>query len=276
MTPPRQDKRAERSSWVVKEIAEYGVHDPYSEADYAAVIAEIAAVAKLRNGSRILDVGCGSAAYGIRFAKRGFAVTGVDIAPEAVESARRRAKQEGVKASFVIGDAERTPFPDSSFDVAFCGGVIHHFPDMKPLMDELVRVTKDGGCIVAVEPNKENPHVRLSMEPGSLLRYKHLTPNEHSIHSQELLDLLGKRVRSSRVSYKLMVLSSRGRHETKRFLDKPFIYRHAGFVVKNQAGGCFRKLLGIIVYNTVHAYQWCSRDPRRKGNFFLLAATIKK
>jgi len=55
-----------------------------------------------------LDVGCGTGGTLIWLARRGFEVTGIDLAPTAVEIARRNAKSAGVSAKFVAGD-----FPDS-------------------------------------------------------------------------------------------------------------------------------------------------------------------
>lgn len=51
-----------------------------------------------------LDVGCGSGIWGIRLAQRGWEVTGVDIVDRALERARERVRNEGVKVRLVKGD----------------------------------------------------------------------------------------------------------------------------------------------------------------------------
>jgi SAM-dependent methyltransferase len=52
----------------------------------------------------VLDLGCGSGIWSVILARRGWQVTGVDIVPKAVRSARERAKAAGVAVRFVCGD----------------------------------------------------------------------------------------------------------------------------------------------------------------------------
>jgi SAM-dependent methyltransferase len=51
-----------------------------------------------------LDLGCGSGIWGIRLARRGWDVTGVDIVDRALERARERVRNEGVEVRLVQGD----------------------------------------------------------------------------------------------------------------------------------------------------------------------------
>ena len=270
----QQDKKAEKSSWIVKEIKEHGIHDPYDDNIYSEVIRKIL---KFIGGKklRILDEGCGSSAYGLRFAKLGHSVTGIDISEEIIESAKQRSKIEKVRASFEVGDIEELPFKDSSFDVCLFGGVLHHFPDINKVMQESLRVTKSGGYLVAIEPNKENPHVFLSMEPKSPFRYKHLTVNERSIKYNEILKVLGKNVESYKVFYKLMTLTKKGRHASKSFWDKEIFYKYGGFAWKHVKGNFINKLLSIFAYNVVHLFQRFS-SRKRFGNFVIVVVKIKK
>ncbi len=53
---------------------------------------------------RALDLGCGSAVWGVRLAKRGWEVTGVDLVDDALERARERIAEEGVDMRVVRGD----------------------------------------------------------------------------------------------------------------------------------------------------------------------------
>jgi len=52
---------------------------------------------------RALDLGCGTGFWSVRLAQRGWDVTGVDIVPKAVRTARERARRAGVKGAFVQG-----------------------------------------------------------------------------------------------------------------------------------------------------------------------------
>ena len=56
---------------------------------------------------RALDVGCGTGRDAVHLAARGWAVTGVDSIPRALDAARRRARKAGVNVDWVLGDVTR-------------------------------------------------------------------------------------------------------------------------------------------------------------------------
>lgn len=58
----------------------------------------------LAPGSRVLDVPCGDGRIALELARRGHRVTGVDAARSLVEAAATRARDEGLDASFTVGD----------------------------------------------------------------------------------------------------------------------------------------------------------------------------
>jgi SAM-dependent methyltransferase len=53
---------------------------------------------------RALDLGCGSAVWGVKLAERGWQVTGVDLVEKALERARERVREAGVDVRLVQGD----------------------------------------------------------------------------------------------------------------------------------------------------------------------------
>jgi len=61
----------------------------------------------LQPGSSILDVGCGTGRHSIELAKRGYAVTGLDLSAEMLAQAEEGAKAAGVKVNWVRSDAAR-------------------------------------------------------------------------------------------------------------------------------------------------------------------------
>jgi 2-polyprenyl-3-methyl-5-hydroxy-6-metoxy-1,4-benzoquinol methylase len=101
----------------------------------------------LSNGTRLLDVGCGSGQLALIAARAGAVVTGCDIATNWIEKARTRATAEGLKVSFDEGDAESLPYEDAQFDtvVSLIGAMFAPRPDL--VASELTRVCRPGGII---------------------------------------------------------------------------------------------------------------------------------
>jgi SAM-dependent methyltransferase len=98
-------------------------------------------------GMQVLDVACGTGNLTIPAARKGAVVTGVDIAPNLVEQAGKRADAEGLKIEFREGDAEQLVFPDASFDgvISMFGAMFAPRPEL--VARELVRVCRPDGFI---------------------------------------------------------------------------------------------------------------------------------
>jgi SAM-dependent methyltransferase len=74
---------------------------------------------------RALELGCGTGTNSIWLAQQGFEVTGVDLAPLAVERAEQRALAAGVKAHFLVADVLQLPELDGAFAFFFDRGCYH-------------------------------------------------------------------------------------------------------------------------------------------------------
>jgi len=61
-------------------------------------------------GRSVLDVGCGAGVDLARFARGGASVTGVDVAPSAIELARTNFAQQGLTGAFEVANGEALPF----------------------------------------------------------------------------------------------------------------------------------------------------------------------
>jgi len=101
----------------------------------------------LRSGDKVLDVATGSGNTAISAARRFCVVTGMDLAPESIEHARRRAEAEGMEITFEVGDAEDLPYPDASFDVVLSTLGVMFCPNQEKAAGELLRVCRSGGKI---------------------------------------------------------------------------------------------------------------------------------
>jgi SAM-dependent methyltransferase len=98
-----------------------------------------------RAGERWLDVATGTGEIAVRAAEGGAKVTGLDLAPELIETARRRAAEADVEVRFDVGDAERLPYDDASFDTVTSTFGVMFAPDQRAAAAELARVCRAGG-----------------------------------------------------------------------------------------------------------------------------------
>lgn len=109
---------------------------------------EFLAKANIRSGSKVLDIACGAGQTAIPLARKANHVTGIDIATNLVEDARKRAADEGLAIQFDEGDAEQLPYDDNSYDVVFSliGAMFAPQPDK--VAAEMARVCRPGGRIL--------------------------------------------------------------------------------------------------------------------------------
>jgi len=105
-------------------------------------------------GRSVLDVGCGAGVDLARFAKGGAQVTGVDIAPAAVELARANFSQQGLRGRFEVANGEQLPFADNHFDLVFAHGVVQYTSHSRQLVLECRRVLKPGGQAIVQVYNR--------------------------------------------------------------------------------------------------------------------------
>ena len=95
--------------------------------------------------SRFLDVGCGEGELAARVQHELRAeVVAIDQSERMVELTRAR----GVDAR--VGDVQELPVADTAFDCAAAAWMLYHVPDVDQALDELARVLRVGGRLVAV------------------------------------------------------------------------------------------------------------------------------
>jgi SAM-dependent methyltransferase len=92
-----------------------------------------------------LDVATGTGAVARMAASAGADVTGLDLAPDLIETARGQTEQEGLSVQLDVGDAEALPYEDASFDVVVSTFGVMFAPDHAAVARELARVTRPGG-----------------------------------------------------------------------------------------------------------------------------------
>jgi len=78
---------------------------------------------------RVLDIGCGTGEQALMAARRGLEATGIDASPAAIEIARRKARERGLTARFLVHDALDLASLDEKFDTVLDSGLFHCFND---------------------------------------------------------------------------------------------------------------------------------------------------
>ena len=81
----------------------------------------------------------------IELAKRGYAVTAVDISRTFVRIARENAAKSGVTVDVRHGNSSAMPFPDATFDFVVCVAAFKNFTDPVGALNEMHRVLRPGG-----------------------------------------------------------------------------------------------------------------------------------
>jgi len=118
-------------------MGRYSVHLSAQLADLAGIVA----------GQRVLDVGCGPGALTTELVERlgAASVTAVDPSESFVAAARARNPDADVRQA----SAEELPFADDAFDAALAQLVVHFMSDPVAGLAEMRRVTRPGGVIAA-------------------------------------------------------------------------------------------------------------------------------
>lgn len=130
--------------------------DERAELPEAAMLASLGcgnpiAVAELRAGERVLDLGSGGGIDVLLSARRvgpTGSATGLDMTDDMLALARRNAVEAGVSnVDFMKGHIEQIPLPDASIDVVISNCVVNLAADKKAVFAEIARVLVPGGRV---------------------------------------------------------------------------------------------------------------------------------
>src|SRR5712691_564427 len=134
---------------------------PDRAAESFAGVANPFSLGRLEAGERVLDLGCGAGTDSLVAAQMvgpDGHVVGIDMTQEMLDKARAAAAElAATNVEFVEAEAERLPFPDSSFDVVISNGVIDLVPDKDAVFAEIFRVLAPGGRIQIADVTIQNP-----------------------------------------------------------------------------------------------------------------------
>jgi ubiquinone/menaquinone biosynthesis C-methylase UbiE len=101
-----------------------------------------------KGDERVLDIGTGAGAFALALAPLVREVVGVDIVPELLAEARKRAP---ANVELVEADATALPFPNGSFDLVTTARTLHHVARPEVVVAEADRVLRAGGTMLVVD-----------------------------------------------------------------------------------------------------------------------------
>ena len=110
---------------------------------------------KIKKGSLILDLGCGSGLASLPFLNENYHIIGVDISREMLKRALSRLdKDQRTRHLFIVADAENLPFREGIFDTCIGMGILHHVHSPKEVVESAKKCLKKDGVYLGHENNK--------------------------------------------------------------------------------------------------------------------------
>lgn len=159
---------------------QYGSFDRQGQKRYERALK----LAEIKNGDRILDVGCKDACLCDMLAEKNVACEyyGIDISQQVIDSIK------GKKGSFQRCDVMNgLPFQDGYFDRIFCLELLEHVENPTFLLKEFYRVLKSDGVLVLSVPNPYN----WILVFANMMKLPAGEGHIHSFTFQDLVTLLG-------------------------------------------------------------------------------------
>lgn len=136
--------------------AEHAANKPFSDGDCGRNLIRLGTLFTLLPPppARLLDLGCGTGWTSRFFARAGYAVVGVDIAPEMIRLATEgRDADRAANLSFAVSDYENLAYRDE-FDCAVFFDSLHHADDERLAVRRAFEALKPGGVCLADEPGE--------------------------------------------------------------------------------------------------------------------------
>ena len=100
------------------------------------------------HGLDAIELGCGTGYISAWMTRRGARVVGIDNSPKQLETARRLQQEHGMDFPLLLGNAERVPYPDGSFDFAISEYGAALWADPYAWIPEAARLLRPGGRLV--------------------------------------------------------------------------------------------------------------------------------
>lgn len=127
----------------INDIQSFGMHHRWKRR-----LVKLAAVGQ---GSRALDVCCGTGDITELLAETGAETTGLDFTAEMLKVAKNRANRRRANITYLQGDAMKLPFEPHSFDAVTVGFGLRNLAEWEAGLREMHRVARPGGRLLVLD-----------------------------------------------------------------------------------------------------------------------------
>jgi SAM-dependent methyltransferase len=209
----------------------------------------------VRDGARVLDMGCGGGRHAYEAWRRGATVVALDLDEQELKGVHYVTSEmddagelpHGQIGGPVQGSALALPFPDASFDCVITSEVLEHIWDDRGAIAELVRVLRPGGRMAVTVPTRWPERVSWALD-----RSYHDRPGGHvRIYRQHELET---RLESAG-------LSLRGSHHAHA-LHSPYWWLKCTVGVDNDSAPAVRKYHDLLAWQITTRPAWLEQVER--------------
>ncbi|HDP99010.1 MAG TPA: class I SAM-dependent methyltransferase [bacterium] len=140
------------------------------------------------SAKKILEVGSGSSRDSLQLASAGAQVFVLDYSSKSLEISYQLAQNNGQQINCIQADALQMPVADETFDIVFHQGLLEHFRDPMPILQENYRVLKPNGLLLVDVPQRY--HIYTAIKHILILLNKWFAGWETEFSIRELRQLL--------------------------------------------------------------------------------------
>ena len=155
----------------------------------------------LWQGKQVLEIGPGIGSDAAEFARNGADYYGIDYSDESVKLAQQRFKVEELEGTFVCGDSSDVESYNNlpKMDLVYSYGVIHHFPAIDRIIDNVYNILKPGGEFRFMVYAKNSWKQAMINRGLDQFEAQAGCPYAKSYSKDDILDLLGSKFHLERL-----------------------------------------------------------------------------